>query len=830
MTEDYTKNINADAKTVQKDDDKKSISKSGGKLKSAVVKDIISQRGRTAGGGRPDDININPVLKIMEASERHAVVAFGRMNPPTTGHEKLIHKVEDTAKETGGEAHIIATHTEGNPKNPLPTKAKVGYIKKFVKPDTKVISSSKDSPTLLHQLSNLHNSGVKHVTMVAGSDRVREFHDLIHKYNGKQGAHGHYDFKSIKVVSAGGRDPDAEGTTGISGTKMREYAHAGNEKKFKSGLPKALHPNAKEIMGHITKTNESFNNVFELLADNSLHMIEESFMGIAEDIADITEKQYKSIEEKSIKSGIDIDRLIEEYKFAYVLYQCAPHKNMTAEQWSFSAINTLIANEDATFTDLGVPASVKLYAKKKPETKEAIDKNNPDSRLDASDSLVSIYTKDTPGQKNKQVKEDLRKWFKDRWVRMDSKGNIKGDCAREPGEAKPKCLPVAKATAMNKDDRAAAVRKKRREDPVADRAGKGESPVFVRTEASSWAQNAAIAIAMKKAGKTYKDHDEYLEKMKRKRKRNNEEVEHLEEKNAPTNPALWSRAKSLARSKFDVYPSAYANGWASKWYKSKGGGWKAVSEETVNEISSELIGRVNTMRRLGPDISKGISPTPHKTTKGAETLAKAVDKVRFKSNVGAPPMKEDIDSMFEEKFGKEREAVARSGQDRKKMSIVPRNGEDRKTDDRFYRQQSIEKKVIEGIESIDELSKEKLKAYTTDANKQIMSRKLPLKKEISREKSVYTAQKKIMKKIWNEAKDKGEYDYEGDMAMSQLRSIMHNAQQIHDMLKPDTNMPEWVQSKITLAADYISTCSDYLQSNEKDLGEDINTSFKDIIK
>lgn len=59
----------------------------------------------------------------------------------------------------------------------------------------------------------------------------------------------------------------------------------------------------------------------------------------------------------------------------------------------------------------------------------------------------------------------------------------------------------------------------------------------------------------------------------------NEEVEYLEEKNAPTNPALWSRAKALARSKFDVYPSAYANGWASKWYKSKGGGWKSVNEE-----------------------------------------------------------------------------------------------------------------------------------------------------------------------------------------------------------------------------------------------------------
>ena len=61
-----------------------------------------------------------------------------------------------------------------------------------------------------------------------------------------------------------------------------------------------------------------------------------------------------------------------------------------------------------------------------------------------------------------------------------------------------------------------------------------------------------------------------------------EETEYLEEKNAPTNPALWSRAKALARSKFDVYPSAYANGWAAKWYKSKGGGWKSVSEAKEN--------------------------------------------------------------------------------------------------------------------------------------------------------------------------------------------------------------------------------------------------------
>lgn len=87
--------------------------------------------------------------------------------------------------------------------------------------------------------------------------------------------------------------------------------------------------------------------------------------------------------------------------------------------------------------------------------------------------------------------------------------------------------------------------------------------------------------------------DEYARKVDKylRKKYNKEEVEYLEEKNAPTNPALWSRAKALARSKFDVYPSAYANGWASKWYKSKGGGWKSVSEEVeqIDELSKDTL-------------------------------------------------------------------------------------------------------------------------------------------------------------------------------------------------------------------------------------------------
>ena len=209
------------------------------------------------------------------------------------------------------------------------------------------------------------------------------------------------------------------------------------------------------------------------------------------------------------------------------------------------------------------------------------------------------------------TREDLRQWFSKShpegdWKRINSKGEVAGPCAREPGEPKPKCMSKEKRAQLSKSERAAAVAAKRKHDPVADRAGKGGKPVNVSNygkgklgEASSPAQQAAIAIAMKKAGKKPKNeevvdeacwdtHKQVGTKMKGGKVvpncvPKNEEVEQIDEKNKPTNPGLWSRAKAMARSKFDVYPSAYANGWASKWYKSKGGGWKSVKEDTVQE-------------------------------------------------------------------------------------------------------------------------------------------------------------------------------------------------------------------------------------------------------
>ena len=255
------------------------------------------------------------------------------------------------------------------------------------------------------------------------------------------------------------------------------------------------------------------------------------------------------------------------------------------------------------------------------------------------------------------LQEDLRDWFSKTsphgdWKRINSKGEAIGPCAREPGEPKPKCMSKSMRASLSKKEKASAVRRKRKEDPNAERQG---PPINVNSKV-------------------------------------NENMEQLDEKNKPTNPELWSRAIAQAKSKFDVYPSAYANGWASKWYKSKGGGWKTVSEDS--ETKSNL-----------------------KTFKQISEIVKS-------------DVKNDLNSLD-------------------KTSFVKKHG----------------------------LSKSDAKI-----------------------------------KITQEAKEKTEYDYEGDMARGQLQSIISNAQRVHDMLKDDTNIAEWVQSKITLSEDYISTVANYMMS------------------
>ena len=182
-----------------------------------------------------------------EVEEKHHTLAFGRMNPITSGHEAVVKKIHEVSKEHGGGHTLVVSHSQDAKKNPLTAEQKVKHAKRAFH-GTNVKAASKEHPTILHHAAELHKQGVTHLHVVAGSDRAKEMHELLHKYNGKDSGHGHYNFKKITVHSSGERDPDAEGTTGMSASKMRAHAAAGNEAEFHKGAPSKMSPAHKKEM------------------------------------------------------------------------------------------------------------------------------------------------------------------------------------------------------------------------------------------------------------------------------------------------------------------------------------------------------------------------------------------------------------------------------------------------------------------------------------------------------------------------------------------------------------------------------------------------------
>ena len=183
-----------------------------------------------------------------------AIFTFGRFNPPTLGHEKLVIAVANVARREGGEYFVYPSHSQDAKKNPLDQTTKVRYMKKmFSKHKENIITST--AKNALEVASELQDKGYTNLVMVVGSDRVKDFQNLLDRYNGDETkAHGFYDFDTIKVVSAGERDPDAEGVSGMSASKMRQSAVEGDFKTFRSGIPSSLNDkDTKKMFNDIRK-------------------------------------------------------------------------------------------------------------------------------------------------------------------------------------------------------------------------------------------------------------------------------------------------------------------------------------------------------------------------------------------------------------------------------------------------------------------------------------------------------------------------------------------------------------------------------------------------
>ena len=181
--------------------------------------------------------------QLRESSARVAVITFGRFNPPTIGHEKMINRIAAVAKRYGGDAYVFASGSQDPKKNPLPYDEKIKLMKRMfpVRGHNLFKYSSSKVPTVMHAASELFKDGYEELVMVVGSDRVKQFKKLLPDYNGVEGKpHGFYNFGKISIESAGERDPDADGAEGMSASKMREFVIASDYDSFAAGMPDTL--------------------------------------------------------------------------------------------------------------------------------------------------------------------------------------------------------------------------------------------------------------------------------------------------------------------------------------------------------------------------------------------------------------------------------------------------------------------------------------------------------------------------------------------------------------------------------------------------------------
>ena len=192
---------------------------------------------------------------------RKIVFAWGRFNPPTTGHKVVMDRVAKEAKSRKAEYAIFASKSNDPKKNPLTFRTKVKFLKQSFPKHAKNINASPRLKTVLDVMKSLDKK-YQEVSLVVGADRAQEFKKLLNHYNGRE-----YDFEEIEIISAGERDPDAEDVTGMSASKMRKFAVDGNYKEFKKGSPMK---NPKELYNAIRrgmKINEEFYGMMNELHD-----------------------------------------------------------------------------------------------------------------------------------------------------------------------------------------------------------------------------------------------------------------------------------------------------------------------------------------------------------------------------------------------------------------------------------------------------------------------------------------------------------------------------------------------------------------------------------
>ena len=234
---------------------------------------------------------ISRFSQYLVEEEKVIYFTFGRMNPPTIGHGKLLDVL--AAKAGRNPYKIFLSQSQDVKKNPLSYTDKIKSIRKMFPKHARNVMINKKVKTPFDALTALYDEGYRKVVMVAGSDRIAEYDLRLNKYNGKESTHGLYNFKDgIKMISAGERDPDAEGAEGASGTKQRGFASDNDFIKFSQGLPPAMNTKDARIMfnavrkGMGLKEEKSFKNhiALESVSENREAFVAGTLFGLGDSV------------------------------------------------------------------------------------------------------------------------------------------------------------------------------------------------------------------------------------------------------------------------------------------------------------------------------------------------------------------------------------------------------------------------------------------------------------------------------------------------------------------------------------------------------------------
>ena len=333
-----------------------------------------------------DDLAGAPLEKKPEeeGSEKEGktlTTAFGRFNPPTVGHEKLLSAAKKAAE--GGDLKIYPSRSQDSKKNPLDPDMKVSYMRKMFPDYEEQIINDSEMNTIFDVLTTASEEGYRNVNIIVGADRQAEFESLSQKYNGDL-----YDFDEIRVISAGVRDADAEGVEGMSASKLRKAVMDDDFDTFKRGTPaglkdadaSALFDAVRTGMKKKKEVKESY-DLWDIAPRQDPRGLRENYMlGKIFNLGQLVENLNTGLIGKVIRKGTN-----------YLI--CVTEQENMFKSWIHDVMETVKRKEKKPDTRIGTNAYYKYAVKMAPGSQEG------------AKNLL-------PGQKPYTIKEFINKYRK----------------------------------------------------------------------------------------------------------------------------------------------------------------------------------------------------------------------------------------------------------------------------------------------------------------------------------------------------------------------------------------------------------------------------------